>query len=181
MSPKDEANLELAIDKLDRVIRALGEHNFQLEQRLATLYRSFFVAFSLLVLSISFLVIILSRQMPDIAHAIATMNAYFTTVSNEMSRVDRSMRIMKQNLGSMPHIITHVDRINGDMTYLSNDVGTMATTMDNMDDNMGRMTVNMADMRNSFEAMDQTVYGMGRSVDQMSKPMHMINWMMPFR
>ena len=51
MNPKDEANLELAIDKLNRVIRVLGEQSSYLEHRLATLYRYFFVSFSILVIS----------------------------------------------------------------------------------------------------------------------------------
>ncbi len=181
MGPKDEANLELAVEKLNRVIRVLGEQNFHLEQRLATLYRFFFIAFSLLVISLSFLVIILAKQMPQITHAIAKMNGYFATVSNEMSRVDRSMQVMEENMDSMPSIISNVDRIHGDMAYLSSDIGKMSMTMDNMDDNMGWMTTNLADMRHSFGIMDHTVYGMGRSVNQMSTPMRMFNWMIPFQ
>ncbi len=97
-----------------------------------------------------------------------------------MSRIHRSMRVMEENMESMPFIILNVDRIHADMGYLSNDIGIMATTMDHMDDNMGRMTTNMADMRHSFSVMDVTVYGMGRSVNRMSSPMQMFNWIMPF-
>jgi hypothetical protein len=181
MDPRDEDRLDEAIARFAGLIRAIEQRQSATESRLAGLYQLTFVAFIVVVASISFLTIILSQQMPDITAALMAMNADFVQVADDMDRVERSIRRMAEDVHRLPGIIAEVDRMHTSTGFMANDVDRLSLLFAEMDGSIGTMEVGVTDMRQSFEIMQINVGRMGSDVNHMSQPMRMFNWMSPFR
>ena len=182
MSELDDAErLDQAIDRLDHILRRLESRQSRLERRLASLYQSAFVAFTVLVASISFLVIIFVRQVPTMTAAIDEMNTRFASVADDMVRMDRNVLTMNGHLSSLPEIIRNVDRVHHSVGEMSGDVSNLGDAFADIDQGVAGMNLSVGDMRGSFVIMEHSVGVMGRDVDHMSQPMRLFNQMNPFR
>jgi len=181
MHPRDEDRLDEAIARFASLIRAMEQRQSRIEARLASLYQLTFVAFGVVVASIAFLTIILSSQAPEITAALTAMNGRFAEVSDDMVRMERTVRTMGTDMKKMPVIVAKLDRMHGSVSTMSYDLGEMAGTIGEIDDQIAMMGVTIGDMRQSFQVMEQTVGRMGVDVHHMSQPMRMFNWMNPFR
>jgi uncharacterized protein YoxC len=181
MNPETQDRIDTSIEKLQNVLGLLSQQQAAVEIRLALVSRMALIAFFVVVVSISFLVIILSTQVPQMAVAIDTMNRYFGDISDDMYAMRRSMRMMTENVDSMPGMVTSIDGIHGDVDIMTGDITVMTGHMSAIDNNLGQLTVHVGDMGQSFRIMDRTVLQMTRDVNHMSKPMRMFNQMNPFR
>ena len=177
----DEEGLDQAIDRLHRILHRLDTRQSRMEHRLANLYQTAFVAFTVIVVSISFLVIILSRQVPGMTAAINDMNARFASVADNMDRMDRTVADMRDHVESLPLIIANVDRIDGSVGEMSGEVTAMSGALTAIEQGVTGMTNNIGDMRGSFQVMEHTVGDMSRDVNHLSQPMRMFNRMNPLR
>jgi hypothetical protein len=177
----DEERLDRAIDRLDRILHRLDARQARIKHRLANLYQNAFVAFTVIVASISFLVIILSRQVPGMTAAIDDMNAKFASVADNMVRMDRTVADMRDHVESLPLIIANVDRVHGSVEQMSGEVTAMSGALAAIEPGVTGMTINIGDMRGSFGVMEHTIGDMSQDVNHMSQPMRMFNWMNPFR
>lgn len=181
MTPDTQDRIDSSIEKFQNVLMLLNNRQAEMEQRLASMARMTLISFFVVVVSISFLVIILSAQVPQMAEAIRTMNAYFGNISDDMYAMRHSMRLMTENVDSMPGMVTNIDGIHGDVGTMSADITVMTSHISAIDNSLGQLTVNVGDMGQSFRIMDQSVLQMTRDVNHMSKPMRMFNDLNPFR
>lgn len=181
MDPRDEERLDEAVARFAALIRAIEQRQSAMESRLSWLYQLTFIAFIVVVASISFLTIILSQQMPDITAALTAMNGDFVQVADDMDRMERSVRRMAEDVHQLPAIIAEVDRMHTSTGFMAADIDSLALLFADMDEAVAAMEGGVADMRQSFEVMQVNVGRMGVDVNQMSKPMRMFNWMNPFR
>lgn len=181
MNAQDEQALDEAIDRFAGLIRRIDARQGRLEARVTLLYQLLFGAVIVLVASLSFLTIILSRQIPDATAAVTGLNEHFARVADNMDAMERSVRVIDEGMRTMPKIIGHVDQIHGGIAFMSHDVTEIAGSIGAIDGSVDAMTLSLADMRQSFQVMEQTVGRMGQDVNHMSQPMRMFNWMNPFR
>jgi uncharacterized protein YoxC len=181
MNPEIEERIDTSVKKLQTVLGLLNDQQAAVERRLALVSRMALIAFFIVVASISFLVIILSTQVPQMAVAIDTMNRYFGDISDDMYTMRRSMRMMTENVDSMPGMVASIDSIHSDVDLMSGDVSLMTGHMSAIDGSLGQLTLHVGDMGQSFRIMDQSVLQMTRDVNQMSKPMRIFNQINPFR
>jgi hypothetical protein len=181
LTPRDEERLDEIVERFGRIIRGMEARQSRLERRLSDLYQLAFVAFTVIVVSISFLVIILSRQVPQMTEAIAFMNERFASVAHDMARMDRSVQVMRDNMIAMPDMVAHVDGIHGSVTAITADVGGMAGALSAIDADVANMNLGVSDMRYSFEVMELSVRQMGGDVNRMSGPFRLFNQINPFR
>lgn len=181
MNANDEEALDQAMDRFAGLIRRIDARQSRIEARVALLYQLLFGAVIVLVASLSFLTIILSRQIPDATAAVTGLNEHFARVADNMDQMERSVRVIDQGMNTFPEIIGHVDAIHGGIAFMSQDVTEIAGAITTIDRRMNAMTTSLADMRQSFRVMEQNVAHMGQDVNHMSQPMRMFNWMNPFR
>lgn len=181
MNLDDDERLDQAIERFAGILERLHARQDVLEHRLATLYQGVAIAFTVVVASLSFLVIILSQQLPGLTAAIGQMNERFANVAANMARMDRSVAQMQGNMERFPEIVANVDRIHFGVTGLSDDVGAMGATIAAIDLDLGAMAANIGDLRQSFEVMEVNVGLMGRDVNHLSSPARIINQFNPFR
>ncbi len=181
MHPRDEDLLDDAVDRFARLFRAIEVRQSRIESRLVWLYQLAFIAFVILVASISFMTIILSQQVPGMTAAITHMNGRFSEIADDMVNMERSVGLMGTNMDTLPRMVSHVDEIHGSVAFMSHDVSAMAGHMASIDAGVGAMELNILDMRQSFEVMDLTVGRMGKDVNHMSQPMRMFNSLNPLR
>ncbi len=177
----EQERLDRTIERLDRILRRLDARQSRVERRLVNLYQTAFIAFTVIVVSISFLVIILSRQVPGMTLAIDDMNARFARVADNMVKMDRTVAAMRDHVESLPSIIARVDRVQGSVGAMSPDITALGDALAAIEHGVTAMTLNIGDMRGSFEVMDHTIGRMSADVDHMSQPMRLFNWMNPFR
>ena len=177
----DEERLDQAIDRLGAILRRLEGRQTRIEHRLTTLYQIAFVAFVVIVASISFLVVVLSSQAPGITVAIDQMNTRFASVAENMARMDHTVAAMRGHVDSLPAIIHNVDRIDHQVGAMSGNVAAMGDALVAIDRDIARLTVGVGDMRASFEIMETRIGSMSNDVNHMSQPMRMFNFMNPFR
>lgn len=177
----DEVRIDEAIDRLQRVIRLLGERQEFLDRRISALSRLALFDLFAVVLTISLLVIILSVQAPELRNAVATMNIHFGAMSDDMYSIRRSMARMTEDVAGLPGIIAQIDHIQGNVGHMSGSIGTMTERVATMNTNLGHMTLQVNDMSLSFAVMDDSLMRMRQDVDHMSKPMRFFNQMNPFR
>mgnify|MGYP001812692812 CR=1 FL=1 len=181
LTPRDEERLDEAVDRFERIITALETRQSDLEHRLANMVRLAFVAFTLIVASISFLVIILSRQVPEMTEAIGAMNTRFASVANDMARMDRIVANMSGNMNAMPDMVANVDRIGASVAGMTGQVENIAGTLQAIDADVAGMALAVTDMRGSFELTEASLRAMGLDVNRMSGPFRMFNQINPFR
>ncbi|MEA3638522.1 MAG: hypothetical protein VBE63_01095 [Lamprobacter sp.] len=181
MELRDEQALDQAMVRFSGLMRRIDARQSQLEARVALLYQLLFGAVIVLVASLSFLTIILSRQIPDATAAVTGLNAHFAQVADNMDRIEHSMRVIDTSMQSLPRVISHVDTMHGGVAFMSQDVTQIAQSITTIDDSVGRMSTNLTDMRQSFRLMEDTVGRMGQDVSHLSQPMRMFNWMNPFQ
>ncbi|WP_462320681.1 hypothetical protein [Halochromatium sp.] len=181
MELKDEQALDQAMDRFAALMRRIDARQSRIEARVALLYQLLFGAVIVLVASLSFLTIILSRQIPDATAAVTGLNEHFAQVADNMDRIEHSMQVIDTGMQSLPTVIAHVDSMHGGVAFMSQDVTQIAQAIAIIDDSVGTMSTNLTDMRHSFRLMEDTVGRMGQDVNQLSQPMRMFNWMNPFR
>lgn len=177
----DEERLDRTIEQFSRLIGGLQSRQSRLEHRIVTLYQIAAGAFAVVVASLSFLVVILSQQVPGMTAAITQMNDRFSAVAADMARMDRTIAKMQENMGHLPEIVANLDRIHLGVATMGDDVATLGETLVTMDQDLGGMTVSIADMRQSFELMEVNVARMGRDVNHLSTPARIMNQFNPFR
>ncbi|MBK1705164.1 hypothetical protein [Halochromatium glycolicum] len=181
MNANDEQALDQAMERFAGLIKRIDARQSRIEARVALLYQLLFGAVIVLVASLSFLTIILSRQIPDATAAVTGLNEHFAQVADHMDAMERSVRVIDQGVSELPEVIRHVDQMHGGVAFMSQDVTEIAGAIGTIDASMGTMTTSLADMRQSFQVMEQTVQRMGQDVNHLSQPMRMFNWMNPFR
>lgn len=181
MDPRDDAALDAAMARFGALIRRMDERQTRIANSLARLYQIAFAAFAVLVASVSFLTIILARQVPQITAVITDMNDRFASVAEDMVIIERRMRGIDTAMQTLPRVVGEVDRVHLSVAFMSNDVALMSGSIGSLDDSIGLITASVGDMRQSFEVMQHNVAVMGRDVNHMSQPMRMFNWMNPFR
>ncbi|MGB5734564.1 MAG: hypothetical protein WBM40_08990 [Thiohalocapsa sp.] len=181
MDPRDEDQLDDAIERFARLMGAIESRQSRLESRLSSAQQLVFVAFLIVVASLSFMSILLSQQVPGMTAAITEMNGRFGDIADDMVHMERAVRMMGDDMNSLPTMVSHVDNIHGGVAFMSNDVADMSGHMAQIDNGVGAMEQSMLEMRQSFEIMEQNVARMGQDVNHMSQPMRMFNWMNPLR
>ena len=177
----DNERIDATIERFARVIQRLEHRQARLEGRMSSLYQSAAVAFGIMVVSLSFLVIVFWRYVPVMNAAIGEMNHRFSLVADDMVRMDHRVGQMDGHLYSFPRIVENIDRIHGSVGTMSDDVSALGVSVVAIDRDMGLMNASVGDMRHSFEIMEINVGDMRRSVDHLSKPMQFFNQMNPLR
>jgi len=181
MRATDDQALDQARDRFAGLIRRIDARQSRIEARVALLYQLVFGAVVLLVASLSFLTIMLSRQLPDATTAVTRLNGQFAQVADNMDQMERSVSSIEAGMQTFPEVIRHVDSMHGGIAFMSQDVTEIANSVTTINSNVDTMSRSLADMRKSFQLMEQTVGYMGQDVNRMSQPMRMFNWMSPFR
>lgn len=181
MRATDDQALDQAMDRFAGLIRRIDARQSRIEARVALLYQLVFGAVVLLVASLSFLTIMLSRQLPDATAAVTRLNGQFARVADNMDQMERSVSSIEVGMQTFPEVIGHVDSMHGGIAFMSQDVTEVAGSVTIIDSNVDTMSRSLADMRQSFQLMEQTVGSMGQDVNRMSQPMRMFNWMNPLR
>jgi uncharacterized protein YoxC len=179
MSLHDEQQVDQLMVRFEALIRRIEARQTRLESRLAFLYQLVFGAVIVLVASLSFLTIILSRQLPDATAAVTRLNDKFAVVADDMVGIERSVRIIDETMETLPEMIGHVDRIHGGVAFMSQDVTEMSSAVSAIERSVGTMTGSLTDMRQSFEFVEHNVLRMRQDVDRLSQPMRLFNWMNP--
>lgn len=181
MSRYDEQALDQAMDRFAGLIRRIHARQSRIEARVTLLYQLLFGAVVVLVASLLFLTVMLSRQLPDATTAVTRLNTHFAGIADNMDRMELSVRSIEAGMQSLPQVIGYVDTMHGGIAFMSQDVTEIAGSVALIDGSVDNMTQSLTDMRASFQVMEQTVGRMGRDVNHMSQPMRMFNWMSPFR
>lgn len=181
LSLDDEERLDRAIERFSRLIEGIQSRQSRLEHRVVSLYQVAAVAFAVVVASLSFMVIILSQQIPRLTAAIADMNDRFASVAFDMAQMDRTVASMQANMGRLPEIVANLDQIHVAVAVMGDDVADLSRTLGTMDLDLGNMSTSIVDMRQSFEVMEVNVGRMGRDVNHLSSPARIFNQLNPFR
>jgi len=177
----DSNDLDQALTSLSQVLNMMNEQQRTMEERFARLRQLALIGFAILVGSLSLMVIILSQQLPAMTVTIDTMNRHFTSITDDMGFMRRSMAAMEQYVQAMPPMLQHIDDIHDGVTDISRDVDDMSARVTTITQNLDRVTAGVVDMRQSFQMMDDSVDRMTHDVKHMSKPMRWFNSINPFR
>jgi hypothetical protein len=181
MDQQSEDRLDEVIDRFGALMRDVGERQARIENRVTTLFQLSLIAFVIVVVSLSFLTILLSRQVPGMTAAITEMNDRFASIADDMVQMERSVESIGRYMETLPLIIGGMDRIHGSVAFMSDDVSGIATDIGTLDTSVGAMAISVADMRQSFELVERSVGQMGADVNRLSQPMRMFNFINPFR
>ena len=181
LSPSDSKDLDQALASFSRVLNMMNERQSAMEKRFARWRQLSLIAFVVLVSSLSLMVILLSQQLPTVTVTIDTMNRHFTSITDDMGVMRRSMAAMDQYVQSMPSMLQHIDDIHNGVTHISADVDGMSARVATITQSLDRVTSGVVDMRQSFQIMDDSVDRMTHDVKHMSKPMRWFNSINPFR
>lgn len=179
MQLHDQERLDRAIDQFERIIRRLDGRQSVLEHRITTLYQVASITFAVIIFTLSFLVIILSTQVPGMTAAIENMNLRFGRIADNMVRMERTVLDMENYMSTLSEIIANVDHVHGSVADMTGDVGQMGEALAAIDSDLGRVSATVADMRDSFAVMEHRVREMGRDVNRMSQPMRLFNQFNP--
>jgi uncharacterized protein YoxC len=177
----DNERIDQAIDRLGRLISRLESRQTKLEHRLINLYQTAAIAFAVVVASLSFLLIILSHQVPKMTTAIGEMNTRFERVAIDMARMERTVMQMNDHMAAFPEILANVDHVHAGVAGMGEDVSALAGSLVTMDRDLAVMGTSIADMRQSFEIMEVNVGRMGLDVNQLSTPARIFNQFNPFQ
>ncbi len=181
LRPEDEEHLDQVMTRFATLLHRVQKQQARIDERLTLLYQIGFIAFGVLVASVSFLSIILSQQVPGVADAIARINHSFAEVANDMVRIEDAVQALGEPLQSMPQIVKEVDHMQHSVSIMADDVTAMTARMQRIDQHVAHLHLTAQDMTQSFIQMDHQVAAMGYEVNRLSQPMRMFNWMTPWR
>lgn len=109
--PSPEQVLGQALLQLQRILLTQQERQQRTARRVSLLYKISLVAFAVLVLSMSFMIILMATQLPLLTSAIDQMNTHFAAITTDMEVMRRGMYAMQHNVDSLPSIVQNMDTI----------------------------------------------------------------------
>lgn len=178
---EDSERIDATIERFARIVQRLEHRQAKLERRMTGLYQSAAVAFGIVVVILSFLVLVFWKYVPVMNATIGAMNHRFAFVADDMVRMEQTIRRMDGDLGSFPRIIENIDHIHGSVGGMSENVSALGGSIVSIDRDMALMTTGVGDLRQSFEIMEINVGRIGRDVNHISKPMRFFNQINPLR
>jgi len=175
-----EAILEESVIKLKNIIEMQQTRQQTVVRRVDMLYKISFIAFTVIVFSMSLLMIVMASQMPELTKSIGNMNTHFASITEDMEVMRHKMHIMQDSVSSLPPIIQGIDTMQSSTGDMSGNVAQMTNHMLRINQNLSQLSHSVTDMQQSFKTVDNTVLDMRGDVQHLSQPIRLFNTMNPF-
>lgn len=179
MNERECETLSRAVLGLGAAVEAERLRQNETIRRVGALYRVSLIAFAVLLLSMSFMIVVLALSLPNLTGAIVQMNTHFAEITADMEVMRERMHAMRRNMESLPDIVRNMDAMNASTLDMSARVAEMRQAMAQMTVDIDAMSASVADLRHSFDLMNITVANMQGNVQHMSTPMRMFNFLNP--
>ena len=116
---------------------------------------------------------VIRTHMEKMSGHMSSMESDFTAVAGDISRVQRTLIAVNENITIMPAMNISVANMDTSLVALSGDLNSMLEQIYTMNTSVGNMAGNLQLMNRQFTDMNITVGHMAGNVNQISKPMKM--------
>jgi len=177
MSDQNEQTLDQAtmlcesIAKFNRSVQLRNGMHMRIGKRITFIIRVGMFSMAIVAVAFLLLVLVLSSKIYIMVDAMDVMNKYFSSMADNMAKMDHVIKYMDRDVGAMPAIVSEVQGMNIAVQTLHRSVTTMSGDLATMTGNVGRMGGSVAHMTGNFQKMDSSVSGIGQDVNTMSQPM----------
>ncbi|CAK0748855.1 conserved hypothetical protein [Gammaproteobacteria bacterium] len=171
-SPLDQATMLCeSITRFNHAVQLRNEMHMRIGKRITFIIRVGMFSMAVVAVAFLLLVLVLSSKIHIMVNAMDIMNGHFTSMADNMNKMNTVIQDMDGNVGTMPTIVSEIQRMNVAMQTLHQSVATISGNLAAMTGNVGRMGGNVARMTSDFQRMDSSVSGIGYDVNTMSQPM----------
>lgn len=126
----------------------------------------------------------MSGHMADLSKNIATMTGQITVLVEKIDSMDSHIINMDGNIGTIKESIGKVtlsmDSMTADISRMNLSTSAMTGDIGEMNQSIKGMTLNIADMNQAMRAMTVNTGVMSRDINQMGRPMDMMNNFAPW-
>jgi uncharacterized protein YoxC len=134
-----------------------------------------FIAISILVLLLT-----LSAQITRISGVVAEMNKHFTSVSDQMHRIEGHMGTMEQQVTLLSSVEARTALMDREMSTIRRDMDDMRASVDGIDMALGTVRTSVGNLSVNMDLINLEVQTMGGQMIELSRPARTMNRMIPF-
>lgn len=177
-------------DTLDELVRFLTEKESQMEEDCATarrhgritsmIMRSALLLVMVLAVAAAWLLYLLSIGLQQNLDSAARMTDGFSDISSNMQVITRDVVAMNHSVQSIIVIDADVSKMATTLVDMDQGVGGLSGDISKIASHMYHFDVSLADMESQMMVLSNDVRRMGGSINQISKPMRMMNAFMPW-
>lgn len=174
------AQLQQAIDDFRKAMEIRSSINVRVAKRVTAILRIGMVSFGILTLILLMMLYAFTTKMVDMIDALDTMNIQFTSMSQDMTKVRKTMYTMEKNIAYVPVITQATTGIGSSVSEMRTEVDDMKGTIDNLDREINGLTGQVTNINWQIRTLDPAVQHIGVDVNRISGPLRLFNDFNPF-
>ena len=162
--------LDTALENLEADLEARGEELGEHVQGTERVVGILAAVMGLLALVNLYFVNDLTEEIKEMTRSMEQMTDHFSDVSLRMGSMTQNVDGMRETMGMLPIVAAQMDEISGHVETMGGDVARIRQTTVAVDGRIDLLNRDMLDMAGRFRGVNRNVGLMGRSVEQMSRP-----------
>lgn len=169
-----------ALSSFEGILLGMMDIKNQLGDRLNYSIQAGLVILGAIAISILVLLLTLSAQINRISGVVGSMNAHFTSVSEQMREVRGLMASMEGRAALMAEMGEQTATMDREMTAIGADMVQLRQSVHGIDVHVAGVRNSVANISTHIDIMTNEVGIMGQEMLRMSKPARALNKMLPF-
>jgi uncharacterized protein YoxC len=179
LTPEQHLAIRQAAADFKRSMEIRSSLNLRVARRVTAILRIGMISFAVIAVLMIAMIGAFTSKMGDMMVALDTMNRQFTSMAGNMRQMRHTMDTMNTHISLLPIIASETSLMTVTVGSLEGTVSTMSGEVGTINQGIGNITQDVGQMTGTFRVLEPTVQGIGRNVNQMSKPMKMFQQMMP--
>lgn len=175
-----QEQLQRATQDFRKAMEIRSSMNVRVAKRVTAILRIGMVSFGVLTLILLMMLYAFTSKMDNMIDALHTMNQQFTSMSEDMTKVKSTMKIMERNIAYVPAITQATTGIGSSVSEMRAEVDTMKVTINSLDQELNGLTSQVTNITWQIRSLDPAVQHIGTDVNRMSGPIRLINDFNPF-
>lgn len=169
-----------ALSSFEGIILSQIDIKNRLGDRLNYSIQAGILILSAISVSLSILLFTLTSQITRISGVVDEMNNHFTSVADQMHRIERHMGAMEQRVALLDSMQTRVALMDREMGAIRSDMGRMRSNVGGIDDYLSAVRTHVGNISVNVDLMNLEIQTMSAEMVRVSRPARAINKMMPF-
>ncbi len=133
----------------------------------------------LIALSILFLVVIVAKQMNQVADVMVKLDQHMETIVGDIGRMEHYVNAIGDSVATLPQIVDEITRMEQTVGKLDGHMGEISSRMIHTEEVVGQVVHDIEEMDQHLNAVNQIVKGMDGNLKRVGRPFRLFNEMVP--
>ena len=175
-----EKLIRQATEDFKRAMEIRGSMNVRVAKRVTAILRIGMVSFGIVTVILLLMLYAFTSKMDEMIVVLDTMNTQFTSMSEDMTTMRKTLYGMERDIAYVPAITHATIGIRNTVGGMRTQVGGMQETITDLNGEVYTITSNVSNINLQLRTLDPAVQHIGRDVYRISGPMRLFNDFNPF-